>query len=141
MGTEIELDGATYSIGALSPMKQFHIARRMAPMLAAAAKGVSGDANPTTMLAAVPDMASALAEMSDADADYCLFGLLEPVRRQLTNALGWAPITNGHILLYQDITLPTMLRLAQAAFTHNLTPFLRATPQASSAEDPKPSAQ
>lgn len=123
---DVELGGQTYRIGVIDAISQFHIARRLAPILGDLVPLVKeGRANG---LEALAPMAASLARLSDADANYCLFGLLKVVQRKQPNGLGWGPVSTGEQLLYADLTMPAMLQLAGQAFSHNLAGFFDALP-------------
>lgn len=137
---EFELEGRTYRVGKIDARAQFHIVRRLAPILgelAGALKGrtagpeVSKDDPEFKTKAAMevmPPIAGALAKLSDADADYVIFGLLKVVLRKQDQGLGWGPVSTGEQLMYDDITMPTMLKLAWKALSFNMSGFFNALP-------------
>lgn len=122
---EFELEGHTYRANKIDARSQFHIVRRLAPVigeLVPALKGGKGE------LDALPPLANAISKLSDADADYCLFGLLKALSRKQPQGTGWGPVTTGEQLMYDDITMPQMLQLAWRAFSHNMSGFFAALP-------------
>lgn len=122
---ELELDGHTYRIGKLDARAQFHIVRRLAPVLGELAPALQGGKGG---LDALPLIATAVAKLSDADADYCIFGLLKVVRRKQPNGLGWGPVATENLLMYDDIGMTQMLKLAWEALTFNMSGFFAALP-------------
>lgn len=122
---EFELEGHTYRANKIDARSQFHIVRRLAPVIGELApamqKGKGG-------LDALPPLANAIAKLSDNDADYCLFGLLKAISRKQPQGTGWAPVSTGELLMYDDITMPTMLQLAWKALSHNMQGFFAALP-------------
>jgi hypothetical protein len=128
--------GKTYRAGRLDAVTQFHVVRRLAPVLGelAPAMKAGGDG-----LEALPPLASAVAKMTDEDANYCLFGLLGCVTRKQDNGLGWGPVSVGNSLMYADIDMGVMLKLAWQAALENLGSFFASLPSASSAASPNPS--
>lgn len=130
---EFELNGHTYRAGKLNARDQFHIVRRLAPVLGNAA-GSSG-------MDALPPIADAIASLSDEQADYVLFGLLRCVQRKQPQGLGWAAVSTEHSLMYDDITMPVMMQLAWKALQHNMADFLHALPSASSEATQRASGQ
>ena len=114
---EIELSGNTYRIGKLSAYDQFHVIRRAAPVLGAIAEAEDTLAALTTALGQLPDDV----------ADRILFGgLLKCVTRKGAGGVGWAPIVGGasNLLMFADITLPDMMRLARDSWADNFADFL-----------------
>ena len=79
-------------------------------------------------LDALPLIATAVAKLSDADADYCIFGLLKVVRRKQPNGLGWGPVATENLLMYDDIGMTQMLKLAWEALVFNMSSFFAALP-------------
>ena len=134
---DIELGGQTYRAGTIDARTQFHIVRRLAPVLSELVPVVQGDKSDG--LSALPALAGALSKITDADADYCLFGLLKVAMRKQSVG-GWGPVCTGTTLLYDDITMPLMLQLAWAVFQQNLASFFAAFPSALSAAPPAPNA-
>jgi hypothetical protein len=136
---DIELGGHTYRAGTIDARTQFHIVRRLGPVLSELVPAVkaneSGDG-----LSALPALAGALAKISDVDADYVLFGLLKVVSRRLDSAGGWGPVCAGTTLMYDDITMPLMLQLAWQSFQQNCGSFFTSLPSASTAAVPVVSA-
>jgi hypothetical protein len=122
---ELELDGHTYRVGKLDARAQFHIVRRLAPVLGELAPALQGGKGG---LDALPPIAMAVAKLSDADADYCIFGLLKVVSRKQPNGLGWGPVATENLLMYDDIGMTQMLKLAWEALTFNMSGFFAALP-------------
>lgn len=118
---EIEVEGNSYRIGKIDARSQFHITRRLAPVLGEIAKAMSGGS--TTGMDVLPPLAGAVANLSDDDSDYCLFGLLKVVTRKQPSGLGWGPVSTGNALMYDDINMATMMRLAWESFQVNLASF------------------
>lgn len=122
---ELELDGHTYRVGKLDARAQFHIVRRLAPVLGELAPALQGGKGG---LDALPPIATAVAKLSDADADYCIFGLLKVVSRRQPNGLGWGPVSTENLLMYDDIGMTQMLKLAWEALTFNMSGFFAVLP-------------
>jgi hypothetical protein len=122
---EFELDSHTYRANKIDARSQFHIVRRLAPVIGELIPALQGGKGGTD---ALPPLANAIAKLSDADADYCLFGLLKAISRKQPQGTGWGPVTTGEQLMYDDITMPQMLQLAWKAFAHNMSGFFAALP-------------
>lgn len=142
---EFDVNDQTYVVEKISAMKQFHIIRRLAPVLAGLAP--SGDvAKLQGMMGAkaeevVPRLAEALAKINDEDSEFVLYGLMAAVKRKEKQGLGYAPLVVGGKLMYQNLTLPEMLQIAAKSAQFNMRDFLSALPQASSSAVPTPSVQ
>lgn len=124
---EFELEGRTYRASTIDARKQFHIVRRLAPVLGELAPALQGTVKGDG-LAAIPPLANAIANLSDDDADYVLFGLLAVVSRKQDQGLGWGPVCAGTAIMYEDINMVTMLKLAWQAFQFNMSGFFAALP-------------
>lgn len=122
---EVEIEGQTYRIGKLDARAQFHIVRRLAPVLGELAPAIQGGNKGVEVL---PPLAAAVAKLSDDDADYCIFGLLKVVSRKQPNGLGWGPVCTGNLLMYDDISMPVMLKLAWNSLSQNMQSFFVALP-------------
>lgn len=131
MNTRLEVAGNNYNIGKLSPMVQFNVTRRLAPLLAQMGislqtlqKGMQTDM--TDFLPVLGPVTEALARISDEDANYIIFTCLDVVSRQ--SGEKWGRINSGANLMYEDIDMPTMLRLVVEVIKENLGSFMRGLP-------------
>ncbi|WGS52672.1 hypothetical protein LFL96_31295 [Paraburkholderia sp. D15] len=116
----VEINGTSYRIGRLDAKKQFHVARRLAPLLAGL--GSALQEKTTALVDLVSPIAGALSTMSDVDTDYILDTCLMVVQRQQGDGWQSVMVRDGG-LLFQDIDLPAMLRLAVAVIQQNLGSF------------------
>ena len=133
---DVELGGIHYQIGKLDAFKQFHVARRLAPILATVASAAanipeSERPTPETDEAAAErwfgKMAAPLVEafssMNDETADYILLTCLTAVGRDAGKGT-WAPVlSRQRTLMYQDIDMGTMVQLTVAVIQENLAGF------------------
>lgn len=147
---EITLNGVRYSSIRLDAFKQFHIARRLAPVVLSLGMGASlmmkfkeasASATPKTeaaeaqddlaaMAAAGKPIADVLAAMSDTDSEYVLKACLGAVSREQAGTC-FAPILNSAgTLQYNDLGLIQMLQLTHAVVMENLGNFMPAPPTA-----------
>lgn len=133
---ELDLHGHQYRAGKISAREQFHIVRRLAPLLGEVAP-LAGAKNP---IEALPPLANALAAMPDESADYVLFGLLKAVQRKEPQGLGWSAVCSGTSIMYDDIGMAEMVQLAWLALRENLQDFFRAIPPALNGGSQKQSA-
>ncbi|AQQ20254.1 phage tail assembly chaperone [Burkholderia cenocepacia] len=153
MATEIELNGGRYVIGKLSAMQQFHVSRRIAPIIppmipvllqfyeemdktekasADEKQGVLALVN--SVAPVLQPFADALAGLKDEDAEYVFGTCLSVVERW--QGAGWAKVWNiAHkTSMFDDIGIDVMLPLVVRVVVANLGPFISGllTSQASS---------
>lgn len=120
---EFEIGGNTYRSGKMDTFKQFHVSRRLAPVLGGLAAMAEGEAD--NFAAFLQPIAEAVARMSDADCDFILQSCLGVVQRQQGNA--WSPIYagGGSALMFDDIDLGSMMQIAAKVIQENLGGFFQ----------------
>lgn len=120
MNDIVEVGGQKYRIGRIDARKQFHVARRLAPLLA----GMSGLTDKNAGFAAlIAPLTDALSGMSDEDVDYVLDVCLGVCQRIQSNGQG-APVTaRGGSLMFEDIDMGQMIQLAVKVIQENLGGF------------------
>jgi len=127
---DFAINGVNYKASKLPAMKQFHIVRRVAPLLAGMAdkdKALEGIMN-------------GIGSLKDEDANYILFGLLSCVEREQVGH-GWAKVCTGESLMFQDIDLAVMFQIATKAFMENYSGFIQGLPSGLSLDSLKQNAQ
>jgi hypothetical protein len=122
---KITIGERTYLIGSLDCFQQFHVARRLGPMLLsvlAAAAQAPDDADFESLLSG--PLVEHLATMNQEDVDFVLCTCLGVVRVQLSDN-GTAPLWDktSKQLRYQDLQMPAMLQLTIAVCKDNLGSF------------------
>jgi hypothetical protein len=139
----MKLLGREFKLGKIDPFKQFHIVRRLGPILgdlipvAQKLQGTLKESgqNEEQKLQAVAELAkpvmNGLSKLSDADANTVLLGLLSSVEVKQMPAGNWAKVARDEMLMIQDIDLSTMLQAAGRAFAFNLSSFFAIAPQTS----------
>jgi hypothetical protein len=151
---EFQIGEITYMVAKLDARSQFHIVRRLtpvlgglvvlAPALGKSYKGIkekvkrgekvnvgeilSDDSFIDGAGKGISAMADALSSLSDETADYVLFGLLVAVKRKMPQGTGWASVSTGTQMMFDDIDMATMLRLAWESIAFNLGGFFAALP-------------
>lgn len=131
---EIEIAGNVYQIGKLPAMTQFHVARRIAPVLMAlggaaviAEKMEKGEGDATNLLSdALGPLVEALSHMTDADANYVVGHSLSVCSIKQGNT--WAKLWGASGLQFQDLELPVMMQLVGRCIIQNLGNFTKALP-------------
>lgn len=136
---ELELKGQVYRVGKLSPMESFHVARKLAPALAAMSgpilewlknrtENVRFDVTEIAMVAG--PVADVISKMSNAEVEYVLKTCLSVVFRKQDDR--WAALISNGGFMFQDIDMMIMLRLSTEVVRHNLGSFFLTLPT----EDP-----
>lgn len=129
--TEFELDGQNYRAVKLSAFQQFHLSRKIAPLLPPlipAFLKVQADGSFTKDLGGLAvllqPVADALAALKDDEAEYILATCLGAVQRQ--TGKNWAPVWNksGNVCMFDDLELPAMLQLSFRVIQDSLGPFI-----------------
>ena len=123
MFEELEVGGKRYRIGRLDAKKQFHVARRLGPILAGL--GESAGKSADTLPAQIAPIAGALSKMSDEDVDYVLDACLGVCHR--VESIGqYAPVMARGGMMFSDIDMGQMVQLAVAVIQGNLRSFFPA---------------
>ena len=125
------INGFKYQFTKLNARKQFHILRRLTPVLQDLAPLIKSlnkkDAEQTELgLEVVQHIGIALGKLTDADADFILDNLLDSVSRDNGQGLGFSPVRANGVQMFQDIDMPTELTLAFHAIKANYTDFIPA---------------
>jgi hypothetical protein len=132
-----------YRCGKMSARVQFHVARKLGPILAKLGPGVtdtrSKDENkPFNMIDLLEPAVDALAEMPENDCDYVLDRCMAVVQRQVGTA--WQNIWNESakkLIFENDIDLSAMIQIAVHVLGDNLGNFIGA-PVSTTSLPPQP---
>lgn len=138
---DFEIGSRKFKLNKIDAFKQFHITRRLAPLLGELAPvmgSIAQSAKNSDLLSetekleqfaklAAPVM-NGLSKLSDQDADRVLYGLLSAVEIQQA-AGNWARVATDSALMMQDLELPVLLQCAGRAFMFNLSGFFQGLPQ------------
>lgn len=134
---DFELNGKKYKLHKLDAFKQFHVVRRLSPILgdlisvAPKLSKVAPEQMGDEHYAMLTPILNGLAKLSDADSNFVLISLLSSIEMQQTAMGGWARVATDSGLMFQDLELPTLLQLAGRAFQYNLQSFFTLLPQTS----------
>ena len=143
--TELEIGGNTYRINNMPAMTQFHVMRKLGPVLpgivpvlaqaAAALPQADGQEDGGTMttvdgvaaiaMAARP-LLDGLAAMADADAEYVINHCLSAVMRRDPGGKSWNAVSRDGVTMFDDIDLMTSMQIVWAVLRENYTSFFRA---------------
>lgn len=140
--SEFEIGGKRFKLRKLNAFKQFHVVRRVAPLLAdllpvmGSIQKITKPDNGKTEAEKFEESAKILApimtgfsKLSDQDSEFLLYGLLSSIEMQNGNV--WSKVATENILMMQDLELPILLNLAGRAFMFNLSGFFSVLPQVS----------
>lgn len=97
---DFEFNGETYQIAKLDPMTQFHVMRRIAPVLASIGGGNKDGIMGLTL---------AISRLSDEDVEYVISRCLADCRRQSGD--NWAKIYVSGRLMFDDIGMGGLVSL------------------------------
>ena len=114
---DLTINGAEYVTGKMNAIKQFHVTRRLMPVL-----GSLASANGKDLVDMLPALAESIGKMPDEDAEYVLFACLDVARRKQSNGLAPVRAANGG-LMFDDIDLAAMMQISAAVLQENLGGF------------------
>lgn len=155
MSVEFVVGDHAYRGNKLSAKKQFHVLRRISPLLvglvdsgalAAVRKEVAKgkEARPEALLGGLTDkdlgamlkgVLDNLASLPEADVDYVIDTCLAVTERRQASG-GWAGVMTGEQLQFQDLDLPALLKIVWEVLQHNLSGFFAGGSPGSSAGVP-----
>lgn len=133
MNTIVTVEQNNYRIGKLPAMQQFHVLRRVAPILTS--MGVSAsqlaelgkeNVGEDGLLSMMGAAASVVARMDDKEVEYVIYTCLAVVSREQVLPQGskyMNVLTGGRNLQFADITMDIMLRLTVEVLKENLSGF------------------
>lgn len=140
MSEPFEVGGHTYRAGKLDAFRQFHVVRRMAPVLSsfseitrAASAAQSGD--PAAIIEAVSPLLNVVAQMPDDHVNYVLGTCLSICQRKMPGDTGWARVWNADAQRpqFDDIDMMVMVQIVAMVLSAELSGFFRGLPSTSSA--------
>lgn len=129
-GAEFTVLDYTYRSGQIDAMTQFHVVRRLAPVLASF-KDVAAQAGGGAVgIEALEPVVVAMGRLPDEDVEYIIGKALAVVSRRKSNDAGWAPIWNvaAKRPQFDDIAMPQMLMITMHVIQAALADFLPGLP-------------
>lgn len=132
----MDINGMRFQIRPMPPREQFHVARRLAPLVGRMSDGILAlldDSKPKSetmakLAGAIGPLTDALAFMPNDVVDYILDACLVCVDRMDDTDQQWHPIyvkqPKGTIRMYQDIDAMMELELVEKVIRANLAPFI-----------------
>lgn len=130
--TEFDLNGQHYRLGKLDAFKQFHVSRKIAPIIPslipvfikiAEAQSLKDDLTQITEL--LGPFAEGIAGMPDEAAEYVVGTCLSVVHRQQGN--GFVPMWNVQqkVCMFDDMDLSTLIPLVVRVIQDSLGGFIQ----------------
>jgi len=142
MNNEFSAGPRKFKVSKINALKQFHIVRRMTPILSKLAPKLkdlrplvmtNGEMTEDQKLDAAADFLAPVIEgfslLSDKDSEYVLMTLLEAVEMHQEQYGNWAKVASGGQLMFQDLDLGVLMQAAGRAFMFNLQGFFAVLPQ------------
>lgn len=136
---DFEIGGRKFKAGKIGTFKQFHIVRRIAPILSELLPAlgeiqkvskVEDSKSEAEKFDEIAKIASpillGLSKLSDKDSEFVLFGLLSGAETQIGST--WSKVANENMLMVQDLELPTLFQIAGRVFMVNLSGFFAVLP-------------
>ena len=140
---EITINGNVYRTGKIAAMEQFHVVRRLLPIVTALGSipAPTNEVNGAAQTAFLETMVSAISKLSDEDCEYVIGKCLAVCQRQQGQA--WANVWNARVnrAQFDDIDLQTMMNLTTTTLSDNLANFFPALPFGLTPATPQPNAQ
>lgn len=155
----VQVAGVQYRVGRMNAMSQFHVGRRVAPLLfalGAAGVGMLGKEPPSgedgdglkAFVPMIAPVAQVLSQMTDTESEYVIAECLQVVEREVSSGR-WGPMVStdagarlAHRMLFSDVDMRIMLRLVLESLKENLGDFWRGleseAAHESSAGEPQP---
>lgn len=118
---DFEISGHKYRSDKLDAFQQFHVARKLAPVIGAIGPALGGEGD-------MSGLAKAIAELEQADCDFVLHTCLGAVRREQGG--GYAPVFSAAAkrMMFSDINMLEMIQIAIKVIEENLASFTGALP-------------
>jgi hypothetical protein len=127
---EFDVNGVKYRSGKMNAFQQFHVTRKLGPILAKLGPSLVDKTKPdSSMLEMLEPVLDALAEMPETDCDYVLHRCLAVVQRAADrDANIWTPVWNepAKKLMFNDIDMAAMIQISIQVLGDNLGNFINA---------------
>lgn len=121
---DFKAGGLTLRPVQINARTQFHVARRLAPLLGRVGEIEAVQDDP---LAAAVVLGQAIAALPDDQVDYILDAALDGAEVKQDGGLGWQPLRVRGALMY-PLDLPALLTVVGHVLWANMAGFMRALP-------------
>lgn len=125
---EFEVKGLKFKVHKISAFKQFHIVRRLAPILGELGpamkklQGLKGPDLEKNQFDLIQPVMNGISKLSDEDSNHVLLGLLEAAYMKQDSG-NWANMVISGQLAFDNLDLGVLLQVAGRAFAFNLSGF------------------
>jgi hypothetical protein len=137
---DFEFAGHKFKMNKINALIQFHIVRRIGPLLAdlmpamskiskVKADAMSEEEKILEFARIAQPLMNGLAQLSDKDSEYVLFRLLTAVEIFQPTFNSWARVASDSGIMMQDIELPILMQAAGRSLAFNLKGFFSLMPQ------------
>ena len=126
---EVDVGEHVYRIGQMDVIKQFHVVRKLAPIIAAWLKSredTQKEDKESFLKDLMVPILEAFGKMSVEDSEFILFTCLGVVSRK--EGEKWVRMMNGNRMQYADTPMPHLMRLAFEVIKENLAGFFITPP-------------
>ena len=140
---DFEAGGKKFKLNKIDTFKQFHIARKLSPVLGEVIpmfqkiaklklEGMSEEAKFEAIVSTggISKIMECIANLSEEDSEKVLKGLCSAVEIQQGKG-NWARVVVNNVLAFEDLGLPLLLQIAGRSFAYNMADFFRIAPQTS----------
>jgi hypothetical protein len=135
-----EVGGRKFKLGKIDAFRQFHIVRRVGPLLSDFIPALAGMSKKKMDSLSenekieefgkvMQPIMVGLSKLSDADSEYVLFRLLGAVEVYQEPFNCWSTIATDAGIKMQDLELPVLLQAAGRSLMYNLSGFFALLPQ------------
>lgn len=122
------VSGVEYSLGRLDAMKQFHVVRRVVPIMVETGVSIadlskigSSLDDESTMLRVMGVAMKAVSKMTDEDVEYVINACLAVVSRRTGDVM--APVMSGAHRMFADMDMAILIQLTVEVLKENLAGF------------------
>lgn len=132
MDNSFEISGKKFKVSKINVMKQYHVVRRIAPILGEMIPSIKSIAKKSENLSQeemldqaaeiLTPIMNGLSKLSDKDSDFVLFTLLSAVEVQQETG-NWARLVQNDSLMFDTFELPILLQAAGRSFMFNMSGF------------------
>lgn len=142
MDNSFEIGSKKFKVSKINAMKQFHVVRRMAPILGELAphlktfakfkdvEKMDEESQFEAIGALLKPVMDGFSKLSDKDSELVLCSLLESIEIQQEQG-NWAKVARDGQIMFDTLELPVLLQAAGRAFIFNLSGFFAVLPQVS----------
>lgn len=127
MISPLAINGQNYRAGKLNALAQFHVLRRLAPVLASigmSLEQIQKFKTPEDFARVLGPISETLSQMPDEEANYVIFTCLAVTSREQGDGR-FAPVTSKNAIMFEDIDMAVMVRLVAEVLKENFLGFLK----------------